>query len=98
MGAPQRRRTDASKAIEIKLRELTPQQLRVLDLLRRGHPNRQIAQELALAESTVKAHITEILRKLGLFSRNKAVIEIGKMDLPDPRSRPNSRPDRGRSS
>jgi len=98
MGAPQRRRTDASKAIEIKLRELTPQQLRVLDLLRRGHPNRQIAQELQLAESTVKAHITEILRKLGLFSRNKAVIEIGKMDLPDPRSRPNSRPDRGRSS
>jgi hypothetical protein len=45
----------------------------------------------------VKAHITEILRKLGLFSRNKAVIEIGKMDLPDPRSRPNTRPDRGRS-
>ena len=98
MGAPQRRRADASKAIEVKLRELTPQQLRVLDLLRRGYPNRQIAQELQLAESTVKAHITEILRKLGLFSRNKAVIEIGKMDLPDPKGRPNARLDRGRSS
>jgi DNA-binding NarL/FixJ family response regulator len=95
--APQRRRVDASKALEVKLGELTPQQLRVLDLLRRGYPNRQIAQELQLAESTVKAHITEILRKLGLFSRNKAIIEIGKMDLPDPRSRPYARIDRGRS-
>jgi hypothetical protein len=32
----------------------------------------------------VKAHITEILRKLGLFSRNKAIIEIGKIALPLP--------------
>ncbi|MGY4431828.1 DNA-binding NarL/FixJ family response regulator [Bradyrhizobium sp. F1.13.1] len=95
--ATPQRRAEASKALEVKLCELTPQQLRVLDLLRRGYPNRQIAQELQLAESTVKAHITEILRKLGLFSRNKAIIEIGKMELPDPRSRPYARPDRGRS-
>ena len=96
VAAPRLRRGDASKALEVKLRDLTPQQLRVLDLLRRGFPNRQIAQELALAESTVKAHITEILRKLGLFSRNKAVIEIGKMDLPDPKGRPYARLDRGK--
>jgi len=96
VAAPRLRRADASKALEVKLRDLTPQQLRVLDLLRRGFPNRQIAQELALAESTVKAHITEILRKLGLFSRNKAVIEIGKMDLPDPKGRPYARLDRGK--
>lgn len=98
VAAPQRGRADASKALEVKLRELTPQQLRVLDLLRRGYPNRQIAQELQLAESTVKAHITEILRKLGLFSRNKAIIAVGKMDLPGPRGRLNARLDRGRSS
>jgi DNA-binding NarL/FixJ family response regulator len=96
VAAPRLRRADASKALEVKLRELTPQQLRVLDLLRHGLPNRQIAQELALAESTVKAHITEILRKLGLFSRNKAVIEIGKMELPDPKGRPHARLDRGK--
>lgn len=92
----QQRRADTRTALEVKLQELTPQQIRVLDLLRRGYPNRQIAQELQLAESTVKAHITEILRKLGLFSRNKAIIEIGKMDLPDPRNRPSMRTDRGR--
>ncbi|MDA9464639.1 response regulator [Bradyrhizobium sp. CCBAU 53415] len=96
VATPRRRKAETSKALEVKLRELTPQQLRVLDLLRRGYPNRQIAQELQLAESTVKAHITEILRKLGLFSRNKAIIEIGKMDLPDPRNRPCARVDRGR--
>lgn len=96
VATPQRRKAETSKALEVKLRELTPQQLRVLDLLRRGYPNRQIAQELQLAESTVKAHITEILRKLGLFSRNKAIVELGKMDLPDPRSRPYARVDRGR--
>ncbi|WP_028133160.1 response regulator [Bradyrhizobium japonicum] len=96
VATPQRRKAETSRALEVKLRELTPQQIRVLDLLRRGYPNRQIAQELQLAESTVKAHITEILRKLGLFSRNKAIIEIGKMDLPDPRNRPYARADRGR--
>ncbi len=44
--------------------------------------NREIASELKLAESTVKAHVTEILRKLKLFSRNKAIIELGKIPLP----------------
>ncbi|MFX8453462.1 hypothetical protein ABTL48_20925, partial [Acinetobacter baumannii] len=34
-----------------------------------------------------KAHVTEILRKLKLFSRNKAVIEIGKISLPVPKKR-----------
>lgn len=78
---------DSTQVLQSRIRELTPQQLRVLDLIRRGHQNKQIAIELQLAESTVKAHVTEILRKLGLFSRNKAVIEIGKLDLPDPKGR-----------
>ena len=64
-----------------RLAELTPQQLRVLELIRRGFQNRHIAVELKLAESTVKAHVTEILRKLKLFTRNKAIIEIGKIEF-----------------
>jgi DNA-binding NarL/FixJ family response regulator len=74
-----------TEALRERLRDLTPQQLRVLDLLRRGFPNKQIAVELRLAESTVKAHITEILRKLRLFSRNKAVIEVGKLNFAVPK-------------
>jgi DNA-binding NarL/FixJ family response regulator len=74
-----------TEALRARLAELTPQQLRVLELIRRGFQNKHIAVELKLAESTVKAHVTEILRKLKLFSRNKAVIEIGKIDLPVPK-------------
>jgi DNA-binding NarL/FixJ family response regulator len=79
--------TDFTQALRQRLQELTPQQLRVLDLIRRGYQNKHIAAELKLAESTVKAHVTEILRKLKLFSRNKAVIEIGKISLPAPKKR-----------
>jgi DNA-binding NarL/FixJ family response regulator len=84
------------QALESRVRELTPQQLRVLDLIRRGYQNKQIAFELQLAESTVKAHVTEILRKLKLFSRNKAVIEISKIDLPVPKNRPGPKADRSK--
>jgi hypothetical protein len=42
------------------------------------------------------AHVTEILRKLGLFSRNKAVIEISKIDLSVPKSRPGLKVDRSK--
>ncbi|CCE10790.1 putative two-component transcriptional regulator, LuxR family [Bradyrhizobium sp. STM 3843] len=81
----------SARALQARLEQLTPQQLRVLDLIRRGYQNREIATELRLAESTIKAHITEILRKLRLFSRNKAVIEIGKIELLLPTGRQGSR-------
>ena len=85
--AGERGDADFTQALRQRLQELTPQQLRVLDLIRRGYQNKHIATELKLAESTVKAHVTEILRKLKLFSRNKAVIEIGKISLPVPKKR-----------
>ncbi|MGF1658033.1 MAG: response regulator, partial [Rubrimonas sp.] len=52
-----------------RLGELTPQQLRILGLVCEGKLNKQIAFDLAIAETTVKAHITAILRKLGVQSR-----------------------------
>jgi DNA-binding NarL/FixJ family response regulator len=81
-----------------RIKKLTPQQIRVLHLIRNGLQNREIASELRLAESTVKAHITEILRKLGLFSRNKAIIEIGKIALPLPAPCQSARGERERPS
>lgn len=63
-----------------RLRDLTPQQLMVLDLIRRGLQNKEIAHELKIAETTVKAHVSEILRKLNVFTRTKAVIEVAKVD------------------
>ncbi|NLH82649.1 MAG: response regulator transcription factor [Phyllobacteriaceae bacterium] len=64
-----------------RLSSLTPQQMRVLQMLRQGLLNKQIAHELDVGETTVKAHVSEILRKLGVFSRTQAVIEAAKIDF-----------------
>lgn len=69
------------KQIMQRLRDLTPQQLLVLEMIREGLQNKQIAHELKLAETTVKAHVSEILRKLHVFTRTKAVIEVAKVDF-----------------
>jgi DNA-binding NarL/FixJ family response regulator len=67
-----------------RLRELTPQQLRVLAMISQGLPNKQIAFALSVGEPTVKAHVTAILRKLGVTSRTQAVIAARLIDLPPP--------------
>jgi DNA-binding NarL/FixJ family response regulator len=64
-----------------RLHDLTPQQLRVLDMLGRGLQNKQIAHELKISETTVKVHVSDILRKLNVLSRTKAIIEIAKIDF-----------------
>ncbi|MCV0396487.1 MAG: response regulator transcription factor [Rhizobiaceae bacterium] len=66
-----------------RLSTLTPQQLRVLQMLRQGLLNKQIAYELQVGETTVKAHVSEILRKLNVYSRTQAVIEVTKLDNAD---------------
>ena len=62
--------------------QLTPQQWRVLALMVRGDQNKQIAYKLGVGEATVKAHVTVILRKLGVRSRTQAVIEARALELP----------------
>lgn len=57
-----------------RLRSLTAQQARILELVCEGKLNKQIAYELDIAETTVKAHLTAILRKLQVQSRTQAVL------------------------
>ena len=64
-----------------RLATLTPQQVRVLQMLRQGLLNKQIAFDLGVGETTVKAHVSEILRKLKVASRTQAVIEAAKVDF-----------------
>lgn len=64
-----------------RLGSLTPQQLRVLQMLRQGMLNKQIAYELDVGETTIKAHVSEILRKLNVASRTQAVIEVSRIDF-----------------
>jgi DNA-binding NarL/FixJ family response regulator len=64
-----------------RIKQLTPQQLRVLKMIRQGKLNKQIAHELLVGDSTVKAHVSEILRKLGVVSRTQIVIETTSLDF-----------------
>ena len=59
---------------ENKKTTLTPRQIAVLDLLAEGKANKIIAYELNISEITVKAHVSAILRKLGVSNRLQAVI------------------------
>lgn len=67
--------------IAARVADLTPSQIRVLQLLRQGLLNKQIAHELGVGETTVKAHVSEILRKLRVSSRTQAVIETSHLDF-----------------
>ena len=51
---------------------LSPQELRVLRLLAAGRSNTAIAQELVISTNTVKTHVKNIYRKLGISSRDEA--------------------------
>lgn len=57
-----------------RLSSLTNQQARILELICEGKLNKQIAYDLTIAETTVKAHVTAIMRKLGVQSRTQAVL------------------------
>ena len=50
---------------------LTPSELRVLDLIGEGLSNRQLAERLGVAEKTIKNHITSLLAKMGLQRRTQ---------------------------
>jgi DNA-binding NarL/FixJ family response regulator len=73
----------ASADLEIaaRLAELTPQQFRVLSMLLSGLLNKQIAFELDVSEATVKAHVTAVLRKLGVANRTQAVLRVGRLAI-----------------
>lgn len=57
-----------------RLSLLTRQQAKILELICEGLLNKQIAYDLSIAETTVKAHVTAIMRKLGVQSRTQAVL------------------------
>ena len=72
-----REREDVARRIA----ELTPQQTRIMKLICVGKPNKQIAYELDLAEATVKAHITALLRRLGVQNRTQAAVLVESANL-----------------
>jgi DNA-binding NarL/FixJ family response regulator len=60
--------------LEAAFDELTPTQLKVLEGVNSGRLNKQIAFDLGIAEATVKAHMTALMRKLNVHNRTQAAI------------------------
>ncbi len=74
--APARDRQDASWG-ELKL--FTPRETQVLRALAAGRPNKLIAYELSMCETTVKVHLRHIFRKLGCTNRTHAALVAREM-------------------
>jgi DNA-binding NarL/FixJ family response regulator len=71
-GPGELRPDEAAAAAQIAT--LTPQQFRVMTMIAEGLLNKQIAWELHVSEATVKAHMTAIMRKLGVNNRTQVAL------------------------
>ncbi|MBS9402790.1 response regulator transcription factor [Halomonas sp. TRM85114] len=78
---PATRPTPPPADLSPHLATLTAKQLEVLARLSRGASNKLIARELDIAETTVKTHVSAILRKLGVASRVQAILVADQADL-----------------
>lgn len=78
MPEPEKQSTGQAAAL---LGQLTPRQVDVLAMLRKGKSNKEIGRELNLAEITVKMHVTAILRVLGVQNRTQAAIVAEQIGL-----------------
>ncbi len=58
------------------LEPLTDHELRILNMLEAGYPNKQIAQELNISLNTVKYHLKNIYGKLGVVNRTQAARSV----------------------
>jgi two-component system NarL family response regulator/two-component system response regulator DevR len=62
------------------LASLTGQERKVLDLIAEGKTNRQIAEDLFLAEKTIKNYVSNLLAKLGMERRTQAASYAARLD------------------
>lgn len=67
--------------LQARIASLTPSQLRILEGLKAGRLNKQIAFDLGVTEATIKAHLTSVFRKLGVQNRTQAVILAQSVEL-----------------
>ena len=65
-----------------RLARLTNQERRILGLIAEGLTNRQIAEQIHLAEKTVKNYVSNLLTKLGMERRTQAAVFAARLDAP----------------
>lgn len=64
------------EALDSRIAALSPQERRVLTLIGQGLTNRQIGEEMFLAEKTVKNYVSSLLSKLGFERRTQAAVYV----------------------
>ncbi|MCO6417822.1 response regulator transcription factor [Siccirubricoccus sp. KC 17139] len=67
-------RPGGASAWPVPRETLTARQADVLRLLRQGQSNKRIARDLGMCESTVKVHVRQVMRKLGVANRTQAAL------------------------
>jgi DNA-binding NarL/FixJ family response regulator len=67
--------------MEQLMEPLSERELEILGLIARGSSNREIAEQLFIAEGTVKNHVTHILGKLGVRDRTQAALKARELGL-----------------
>ena len=75
------------RAAAYPVEPLTPRELEVLELMKLGRTNRQIAADLVISLGTAKNHVEHIIAKLGSSDRTQAVVralELGILGLTEP--------------
>jgi DNA-binding NarL/FixJ family response regulator len=80
--APRSARGQRERLLHVE--PLTPREGEVLELMKLGHTNRQIARELVISPGTAKNHVEHIIQKLMVSDRTQAVVkalELGILDL-----------------
>ncbi|GAA2150218.1 response regulator transcription factor [Kitasatospora kazusensis] len=69
---------DGGEKEDERLAQLTKQERRILDLIGEGMTNRQIGNELHLAEKTVKNYVSSLLAKMGMERRTQAAAYVAR--------------------
>ena len=67
-------RLRAPKPEDERVARLTHQERQILDLIAEGKTNRQIGEQLFLAEKTVKNYVSNVLSKMGFSRRTEAAV------------------------
>jgi DNA-binding NarL/FixJ family response regulator len=80
LGASLHSAIQSRRATVGRLAYLTRREQEIAALIANGGTNKQIAQQLAISERTVKAHLTEIFRKLGIADRLKLALLVAGLD------------------
>lgn len=72
------------KRVDEKKRKLTKREEKIVELIKSGFSNREIAKKLSISEKTVKAHVSNIFIKMGLQSRYQIMAYTRQRNLNDP--------------